>query len=374
MISGTRVLIGAIAALAFTSISANAQLFGPTGLDPSFCQKKTFRNTVVYIDDKMMRDGETAWANTIADKLRATLIPGERVTVVQLSPEQARSQQIWTACWPDYTNQEREQIAKENHFFSGDPVGNIKKQQAFFLAELGSALGKIYEATKQKPAERPRKAIVEALASDGARFSQSPTTTRAIVYSDLAENSDIGSVANKTPAPEDVGKRLGTQLRQTVFYFFGVGASKEGGPGYLQSAKQFWIPVMASMDAAVAGFSSDLNVPNLIPVTGYQYGVTLDRSGQPLSGRASVLATADGDLVDSWIGVSRLTFASINGTFQCSKAGTGDCTLTATTTSGLATNNQSETIELSGNDPDELKGTVGVKGALTFPLALKASR
>jgi hypothetical protein len=57
-------------------------LFDSYGLDPSFCQQATVRQTVVYIDDMMMADGQTGWATRLAVKLEATLVPGERVTIV----------------------------------------------------------------------------------------------------------------------------------------------------------------------------------------------------------------------------------------------------------------------------------------------------
>src|SRR6266481_1653567 len=65
---------------------AQTQLFGSTGLDPSFCQEKTFRQTIVYVDILSLQQGKTAWAIDLEGKLKATLTPGERVTVVELLP------------------------------------------------------------------------------------------------------------------------------------------------------------------------------------------------------------------------------------------------------------------------------------------------
>ncbi len=98
-----------------------SQLFGSTGLDPSFCKQKTFRQTVVYVDDLSIVQGQTAWAVDLEDKLRATLMPGEHVTVVELAPKSGTSQEVWTACYPDYSADEKAQIAKKTYFFTANP-------------------------------------------------------------------------------------------------------------------------------------------------------------------------------------------------------------------------------------------------------------
>src|ERR1035437_2539902 len=80
----------------FNSAPVMAQLFGPHGLDPSFCKMKTFRQTVIYIDDTMMVEGKTDWARKISGKLKTTLTPGEPVIVVRLSPIRGLSAEIWS--------------------------------------------------------------------------------------------------------------------------------------------------------------------------------------------------------------------------------------------------------------------------------------
>jgi hypothetical protein len=194
------------------------------------------------------------------------------------------------------------------------------------------------------------------------------------VYSDLAETSDIGSVFDRKAAlPAGVGQKLGTFFRRSVFYFYGVGCDVNGDPGYLEAARKFWTATFASMESTIEGFGSDLNVPNEIPVAAHRYVVTLTRDGEQLFGRASLLVDGDGNLIDSWIGVSRLTFVGITGTFHCSSSSGTGCALNATTEGGLATNSPAESIVLSGDEPRTLRGTIGVQGALTFPLIANAA-
>ncbi len=353
-----------------------AQLFGSTGLDPSFCQQKTFRQTVVYVDDLTIQQGKTDWANDLEGKLRATLTPGERVTVVELSPAEGTSQEIWSGCYPDYSAEMKAKIAKKTYIFTSNPLNGLKTQQGFFLNGFGTAITQVFTNAEKEShpssvdaTQPPKDELIEALASDGARFSQSPETIRAIVYSNLAQNSSLGNVFNKgVIPPTDVGQKLGTYFRNSVFYFFGVGAGVNNDETYLADSKSFWSSVMNSMDAPIEGFGSDLNVPNEVPAATYQYALSLNLNGNQLFGKASVLTDEDGNLIDSWVGISRLALVGISGTFVCSGPNNSDCALNATTNGGLTTKSASEDLLLNGNDSSSLKGTDGVQGALTFPI------
>jgi hypothetical protein len=363
-------------AFSWSAHAQGAQLFGSTGLDPSFCQQKTFRQTVVYVDVLTLQQGQTAWAVDLEGKLKATLTPGERVTVVELLPTNGTSQQIWSQCYPDYSPEMKAQIAKKTYFFSGNPLNSLTTQQGFFMNGFGSALTKIFaDAAKvshslNDDATQPRSAeIIEALASDGARFSQSPDTVRAIVYSNLAQNSSLGNVFAKiSPPPDDFGQKLGTYFRHGIFYFFGVGTSIINDETYLADSKVFWTSAMTSMDSPVEGFGSDLNIPNEVPIASYQYDLHLNFNGTPLTGKASFLVDADGNLIDSWVGISRLTIVGVSGTFICSGSNNTNCTLTATTNGGLTTKSATEDLVMNGDDTSSLKGTDGVQGAVTFPI------
>src|SRR5271157_4778263 len=193
----------------------------------------TFRQTVVYIDDMMMSDGRTEWATKLATKLKATLAPGERVTVVRLSPASGQSNEVWSACWPGYTAAERQQLAAGTYIFSRNPLTELDDQEKFFASGLSAALGRI------DPAHPPTKNILRALTSDEARFSQSQNTVRAIIFSDLAENSDLGSVFKPLPRErEDIGRKLGTHLRRSVFYAYGLSEDVAGAPSLIDNLRK----------------------------------------------------------------------------------------------------------------------------------------
>lgn len=354
--------------------SAHAQLFGSEGLDPAYCKLETVRQTVVYIDDMMMVTGQTGWAARLMDKLRASLTPGELVTVVRLSPANGRAVEEWHGCWPSLSDAARTKAAHGLYLFQANPASQIDTQQRFFARDFGGALTRIYASAK-RPADEARidaadpvhKDIVRALASDGGRFSDARLTIRAIVYSDLAENSDLGSVYKPLPNPfPDLGQRLGTYLRHAVFYAYGVGtditgAGTGGAEDLPERIRAFWGEALRSMAAIPAGMGSDLNVPNVLPVSTVTWNVSLAFNGQTLDGKLAILAGADGELVDSWIGISRLPDAGVDGSFKCI-GGDTHCRLDATTSSGVATSSRSETLTLDGPRDGPLLGHLGVPG------------
>ena len=384
-VARARACAAAFATVFALAPTAHAQLFGAEGLNPAFCKLPTVRETVVYVDDMMMIDGETSWASSLMDKLRATLTPGESVTVVRLSPGNGSSQEQWHGCWPNLSDAQRAEAARGVYLFTANPASQIATQQRFFARDFGGALTRLYLAAKRPadearidPAAPPHKDIVRALASDGGRFSNATRTIRAIVYSDLAENSDLGSVFKPLPVPfPDLGGRLGTYLRHGVFYDYGLAtdiAPLAGGAAPASGAapsgedvpertRAFWNAAWRSMAAIPAGMGSDLNVPNVLPVTGASYDASLAFGNDTLDGKLALLAGSDGELVDSWIGISRLPDAGLTGSFRCAPASGGPrCRLEGTTTSGVATSSQSERVSLSGPPGGTLAGRLGVPG------------
>jgi hypothetical protein len=356
-------------------------LFDNYGLDATYCQQPTVRTTVVYIDDMMMADGQTEWATKLGTKLRATLTPGERVTVVRLSPGNGQSREYWSGCWPDYPADKKAALAREIYILQQNPVDKIADQKKYFMRDFGAALTRIYLDAKRPSADvpvaadgPPQKQILRALASDEGRFANSTSTIRAIVYSDLAENSDLGSVF-QPPAtePPAYGQRLGSYLRRGVFYDYGMGEDVRGDPAFLEKARVFWNAALRSMAATVMGLGADLNVPNTLPLRAYSWPVTLAFDGQPLDGRLSLLVGEDGNLVDSWLGISRLGSAAVGGTFKCGAVRDAGCRLEAETSAGIATNAPSEHLSLKGS-VRSLSGKLGVRGqGTTFSLQTEVS-
>jgi hypothetical protein len=357
---------------AATPVHAEGMFGGGSKLDPSFCKPHNIRQTVIYIDDTVLVAGDTSWAVTIYNKLKATLVPGELTTLVELSPASGQSTEIWSGCWPAYTAVQTAKLAGESHIFSTSPLAALKDQQSFFARDFGVAAEKIEQkggrpaaAVAIDPSSPPQKSILRALASDGARYAHSDSTIRAIIYSDLAENSDLGSVF-KPPLnpPMDYGTKLGAYLRRSVFYAFGVGTNVKGDGSAQDTIRAFWTDALRTMQIDIGGFGTDLHVPNIVPVSSHAYNLALNENGQTLVGRLSLLIDSDGTLVDSWIGITLLRNATINGVFHCTgSADLSACTLTATTSGGVVSTSPTETIALADHGNATLSGTIGVQGS-----------
>lgn len=362
------------------SPSFSENLFGNNSkLDQSFCVDHTIRQTVIYVDDTMLVSGQNGWLRSIYEKLTATLVPGERTTLVELSPSTGQSFERWSGCWPAYTSEEMANLTTQRSFFSANPLVALKTQQNLFAHELGVAVENI-EKNHARPKEQvvidqnnpPTQSILRTLVSDGARYSHSQETIRAIFYSDLAENSDLGSIFKPLPQPiADYGTKLGIFLRRSVFYIFGLGTVIKGNGSVQDEIREFWTSAFQSMAANVGGMGTDLNVPNILPVAARNFDVLLENGDSRLSGRLSLLVGKDGTLVDSWLGIVRLHTAALNGTYVCTGlADAPSCTLQADTASGIVTTSPSETVSLSSHDSPKMSGTIGVQGSdVHLPLA-----
>jgi hypothetical protein len=377
-----RLLIAAVAlALLALGTSSKAEgLFGGSNkLDPAFCKEHNIRQTVIYVDDTMLVSGQNDWLHGIYNKLTATLAPGERTTLVELSPNTGQSSERWTGCWPAYTPAETARLASQSHIFSASPLANLKAQQGSFARDLGVAVENIEEAHARTasqvtidPNNPPHQSIIRALASDGARYSHTQETIRAILYSNLAENSDLGSVFEPLPNPTvDYGTKLGTFLRRSVFYVFGVGTDIKGDGSAQDAIRAFWTAAFQSMAANIGGMGTDLNVPNVVPVAAHNFDLLLKDGSNTLNGRLSLLTASDGTLVDSWIGIVRLRTAALNGVYICNgPADTQSCTFQATTTGGIVSKSPSEIVSLSSHGSSTMTGTIGVPGSnVNLPLA-----
>lgn len=320
--------------------TASASLFSADGLSASFCELKTVRQTVVYIDDAQMREGQTAWAVKISDKLRATLMPGEMVTVVRLSTDRGISSEVWHGCWPNYTDTQRAEIESKSYIFQASPLKELESQQAFFLRDLGLAFTKIYTVGKARPSSEARRDshIVRALTSDDGRFAHSLVTVRVIVYSDMLEKGDLGDVYDNSRGWQSVNisSKLGSHLRHSVVYVFGVGGSSQVEGSVLENTKAFWEKALKDLGAVVQGFGADLNVSNQIPVAGYTYDVSTKYEDENLFGKMTLLVDRDGNLIDSTLGFSRLSSGALSGNFKCTGS---ECILDAETSSGITTYN-----------------------------------
>lgn len=348
---------------------ARAQMFSPNR-ERSFCKLNPPRQTIVYIQDNLMRPGHVAWARSLDSKLHGSLMPGEKVTVVRLSPEVGTATEVWSGCWPNYSAEQKKEIRKKSYFFSASPLRSLKKYQKIFLNQFGGALTDVYAASikarlfKHGIADRSKSMLLEAFSSDGARYSSDNDIKRVIVYSNLYQNSGQGSDVSGPPGSQpNYGSRLGTYFRDAIFYVYGV-HSLPSDSDYQQSASRFWKNALSSMHAAVGGIGADLNIPNVVPARGTSIAVAMTHDSVKLFGRLNLLVSSEGDLVDSFLRLSRLGAVAITGTYRCAPK----CRLSAQTLGPFTTTSNQESLNMNANDKGVLSGQEGVIGTLSFPI------
>jgi hypothetical protein len=198
-----------LAPLAGIAMPTHAEgLFGGSQkLDPAFCQPHNIRQTIIYIDDTILVTGNTNWAVTTYNKLKATLVPGERTTLVELSPDSGQNTEVWSGCWPAYTAEQTAKIANQSYFFSTSPLAALKDQQGFFAHDFGVAAetieakrGRTSSAVSINPSDPPQKSILRALASD-ARAMPTATTRSGRLSNPISPRTVISARCSSHSPP-----------------------------------------------------------------------------------------------------------------------------------------------------------------------------
>lgn len=304
-----------------------------------FRGKNTERQTLVYIDQSMMKEGDTSWADRIDAKLASTLMPAESVTVMRMDADSGVVEEVWSGYWPDYTASEKEKFRKEQSgvagFFSKDPLKELPEEQQFFRNLLGGALGNIYKYGLGTGRSRSKKVML-ALASDEDRFNKPGMVTRVIIYSDM----------KSTPQKH----KLSLDFGYSVFYVFGVDAEQT-------QHKAEWDKRFLDAHGLVAAFGSDLGMASGAPVSVKRYDLEFTTTKNDYLGDMVLLVTEDGKLQDSYAAI-RSTSRPIASLIKGSCKFTGDTTkVNAETRIGLATYEDHEQIELSGHGV--LNGFIG---------------
>lgn len=352
--------------LGFLPENAKA-VFGAGQFDISaFCDSPAARKTLVYIDKDSLREGVTDWAKRLDEKLRSNLLPHEQVSIVALDARIGSAKETWAACWPDYTQGERDKIAHNRSslvkFVTSDPLKELKNQQTVFHSGLDKAFTTVFhEAAQDAGGGNPdSKQLVRALMADESRFSSGQDVVRVIIYSDMAENSElISGERGFQEKGKNAAQRFGFNARNAMVYVFGVAGATDGGGVSSENSRAFWQAFFHAANGYLVSFGSDLKLPGVAPSMFQIYDVEVDLPDQPPRiGRNGlrILADNDGQIQDSFLSFGDEGRAVIEGTFQCTTD--NKCTLQATTNFGTITKEAGEVLRLSGTR-QELVGDIG---------------
>jgi hypothetical protein len=330
----------------------------------SFCNEPAARRTLVYIDDRIMEDQNTSWANRLFQKLNSSLLPNEAVSVIQLSPSVGTAKEVWSACWPDYSQDERDKLAKQSPWFSKKPLKVLETQQAVFRQQFGAALTRIYTSEHRPKREivesyGRKKGLVAAIMSDESRFHSARSSARIIFYSDMLEISeyaDVTSSGDFEKLGSSVSRKLKFDSDGASIYVFGVVDTSEKSKQAVDNARDFWTAFFKHANGYVRGFGSELNIPGSQPTMSLLYELEAKVRDTPRFGRIRLFSDSKGQLQDSFIFFTADANSPIEGTFQCRTA--DRCTLDARTIVGTVTLSSREELKLEG-PMQKLKGSLG---------------
>ena len=300
-----------------------------------------------------MATNNAGWSRLLTLRLSSTMMPGEKLSIVELLPYQGRVSERWQDCWPGGPNK---------------PGNEERASPLPIMTRVNEALLGIYNDNARlpnevliHPAAAPRKDILGALLRDSGRYSVDYAyTTRVILYSDMAQNAPLGSVFEGHPqaaALPDV------YLTHSVFYVWGFGDNVVDDPGFKARALAYWENAFSRIGSALYGIGLPYDVPEGVPVASHNYDVTLDYQGRPLPGKISLLTDKQGALKDSWIGISHVGADALEGEFKCSETG---CYLYAKLKNGLLGSTMHESIALSGETSQKMAGNLQLSASLSF--------
>lgn len=350
--------------------------FGGEGLAiAQFCDTPSPRQTLIYIDEKILVKEQTQWAKDLIAKLSGNLMPSEPVTLVKLAAETGAAQQLWQGCYPEYSSEQRAQIANKHSgiiagVFTSNPIDALPQQKAIFQNQIGGALGQLLQqsgrdlsAVQVNPSSLPSKQIMLALANDAPRFDPTHGVIRVIIYSDMLENSGLGSSLTSNPATAaSAATERALNFKNAVFYIYGAGSTlspQDVSAG--MKMKSYWETFFNSATGHLAGFGPNLNVMSNIPETlkTYDIAITVEPNNIRL-GKIQFFINHEGSVQDSFIAVAGKHHSMLeDGSFTCQ----GDsCTFSARVPSPVITTQGGAEIKLIGAI-DSLKGTIQIPNA-----------
>ena len=347
----------------------------------SYCNVKSPRQTLIYIDDQSLVKGDTQWALQLINKTMANLMPSEPVTIVKLSTAVGTVQERWKACYPDLSATDIEKNKQSAGIFekltSSDATKNLKKQQDIFKQQMTATLEKLLlENSHEKVADsQVKKQVVRALENDLARFDARTGAIRVIVYSDMLENSDlINGLSAKPNEANALANTRKLNFQNAVFHVFGTDKSGNNTDGL----KAFWEALIDGGSGNLADMGSELVLNSKAPDTFKIYDVEVELGKNEVRrGKLRLFVDSDGKLQESVMTTGTKDRSLLeDGEFVCQQE---VCTLQAKTRHSVVVQEGQEEINLTGSQ-DKLTGKLNLPGKLSsgkeaiFNMTIKLSK
>ena len=296
-----------------------------------------FRRTIVYYDENSVnesissQDNESTnsiaerlntqeWFSELESKLRGSLQPSERVTFISLAhASDLVRKEVGEFCWPDYTEQRREEIEDRgfvSSFFSRDPIEDLDTQREVFFARIRHVIAE--NTLAHKSSKWGSGQYVKALVRDESRFrTRGNETVRVIWYGRMLEGSDdreINGVEDAIEFASSEIKRTSLNLGGTVFYLYGIVQDDR-----YDESMAFWNELIHRAGGYLGSFGTDLALTAQVPLNTYSLDVEIDMAPPEnvRRGRLALAVSESGELVDSTIVVAGQFRSVITGQMNC---------------------------------------------------------
>ena len=329
---------------------AHAQILGSEYNIDKFCDQaflaeaKPFRKTIVYVDETLIHPEaaqqalpsssdltrwqraaangflEMEWYEQLETKLRASLLPSENVSIIGIDAGGAPRERA-QFCWPGFTDEQLLQIQERSLWrwlVESDPLEGLDTQRAVFFGKIRQALA---EGLSEGTASNRSRSYVRALSRDEARIRSSRDLfVRVIWFGHMIEESDFGSIRDSADVSElarKVNESLSMRLGGASFYVYGV------EKGALQErAEKFWGGLIRASQGQLGAFGADLALPAEVPSKSFQLELEIEvpEPEKNRAGRATILTSEDGEIVDGAIVIAGFFRSSLVGMFACDEA------------------------------------------------------
>lgn len=346
-----------------------------------FCNVKSPRQTLIYIDDDIIEKDDTQWALQLINKVMTNLMPSEPVTLVKLSSELGSTEERWKACYPDITVAElekrKESIGFLEKLLTTDASKQLKEQKTVFKAQMTGALEKILTEKSQQKSKSStvKKQIIRALENDIARFDNRNGAIRVIIYSDMLENSDLISSQNSSVLEaKKLAEARKLNFQNAVFHIFGSGKS-----GNIKGLKSFWEEFIDGGAGNLADIGSELILTSKPPDSLKVYDVEIEITKDDIRrGTLRLFIDNDSKLQESVVTIGTKQRSLLDdGEFLCQQ---DHCSLQAKARRPLVVAEGKEEFKLTGT-VDSLSGKLQIPSTqlsngknAVFDMTVKLSR
>ena len=346
-----------------------------------FCNVKSPRQTLIYIDDDIIEKDDTQWALQLINKVMTNLMPSEPVTLVKLSSELGSTEERWKACYPDITVAElekrKESIGLLEKLLTTDASKQLKEQKTVFKAQMTGALEKILTEKSQQKSKSStvKKQIIRALENDIARFDNRNGAIRVIIYSDMLENSDLISSQNSSVLEaKKLAEARKLNFQNAVFHIFGSGKS-----GNIKGLKSFWEEFIDGGAGNLADIGSELILTSKPPDSLKVYDVEIEITKDDIRrGTLRLFIDNDSKLQESVVTIGTKQRSLLDdGEFLCQQ---DHCSLQAKARRPLVVTEGKEEFKLTGTI-DSLSGKLQIPSTqlsngknAVFDMTVKFSR